>query len=162
MLMRTTRFWYNLHQLRFWYNRHQLRFWYNLHQLRSISKDWKAILFKNNLKIPKGHSEAVNRQYNGQQKNDKQRSKNILWSKWTKQYTVEPAHGVTCTKKLPFFCPVIENFIWFKPLLRGHLYFKATFYLSQRRPHNTGLISQNRLMALVLIHYLEAAHIIHK
>ena len=105
------RFWYNLHQLRFWYNLHQLRFWYNLHQLRSISKDWKAILFKNNLKIPKGHSEAVNRQYNGQQKNDKQRSKNILWSKRTKQYTVEPAHGVTCTKKLPFCCPVIENFI---------------------------------------------------
>jgi hypothetical protein len=31
----------------------------------------------------------------------------------------------------PIFCPVIENFIWIEPLLRGHLSYKATFSLSQ-------------------------------
>ena len=35
--------------------------------------------------------------------------------------------------------PVIENFIWIEPLLRGHLSYKATFMLSQRWPLNTGL-----------------------
>ena len=42
-----------------------------------------------------------------------------------KTFTVKPTHVVTFIKQLPelkvtFFCPVIENFIWIKPLLRGH------------------------------------------
>jgi hypothetical protein len=35
--------------------------------------------------------------------------------------------------------PVIENFIWIEPLLRGHLCYKATFSLSQWWPLNTSL-----------------------
>jgi hypothetical protein len=31
---------------------------------------------------------------------------------------------------LIFPCPIIENFIWIEPLLRGHLYYKATLSLS--------------------------------
>jgi hypothetical protein len=38
-----------------------------------------------------------------------------------------------------FSCPVVENFIWIEPLLRGHLFYKATFSLSQRWPFNTCL-----------------------
>ena len=38
-----------------------------------------------------------------------------------------------------FSCPIIENFIWIDPLLRGHLSYKATFSLSQRWLLNTGL-----------------------
>ena len=53
--------------------------------------------------------------------------------------TVKPAHAVTCIKRSPFSCPVIENFIWIEPLLRGHLYSKVTFSLSQLWPLNTGL-----------------------
>ena len=30
-----------------------------------------------------------------------------------------------------YVCPVIENFIWIVPLLRGHLSYKSTFSLSQ-------------------------------
>ena len=41
--------------------------------------------------------------------------------------------------KVTFSCPVIGNFIWIEPLLKGHLSFKATFTLSQRWPLNTGL-----------------------
>jgi hypothetical protein len=35
--------------------------------------------------------------------------------------------------------PVIENFIWIVPILRGHLSYKVIFSLSQRWPLNTGL-----------------------
>ena len=45
--------------------------------------------------------------------------------------TVKPAHVVTCIKRSPFSCPVIENFILIEPLLRGHLSYKTTFSLSQ-------------------------------
>ena len=50
---------------------------------------------------------------------------------WIEDYlifisTVKPAHVVTSIKQSPvlkghLFCPVIENFIWIEPLLRGHL-----------------------------------------
>ena len=33
--------------------------------------------------------------------------------------TGKPAQAVTCIKRSPFSCPVIENFIWIQPLLRG-------------------------------------------
>ena len=56
-----------------------------------------------------------------------------------KYYTVEPAHAVTWIKKAPYSCPVIENFIWIEPLLRGHLSYKATFSLFKSWPLNTGL-----------------------
>jgi hypothetical protein len=59
---------------------------------------------------------------------------------------VKPAHAVTSIKQSPVFkghlflsYPVIENFIWIEPLLRGHLSYNATFSLSQRWPLNTGL-----------------------
>jgi hypothetical protein len=29
-----------------------------------------------------------------------------------------------------YSCPVMENFIWFEPLLRGHLSYNANKYLS--------------------------------
>jgi hypothetical protein len=45
-------------------------------------------------------------------------------------HTVKPAYAVTCIKSSPFSCPVIENFIWNEPFLRGHLSYKATFSLS--------------------------------
>jgi hypothetical protein len=45
----------------------------------------------------------------------------------------------TGPKRSPFSCFITENFIWIEPLLRGHLSYKATFTLSQRRPLNTGL-----------------------
>jgi hypothetical protein len=38
-----------------------------------------------------------------------------------------------------FSCPVIDNFIWIEPPLRGHLSYKATYSLSQGWPLNTGL-----------------------
>jgi hypothetical protein len=47
--------------------------------------------------------------------------------------------AITSIKQSPFSCPVIENFIWIEPLLRGHLSYKATISLSQRWPLNTGL-----------------------
>jgi hypothetical protein len=34
--------------------------------------------------------------------------------------------------RTPFSCPVMENVICIDPLLRGHLSYKASFYLSQR------------------------------
>ena len=48
-------------------------------------------------------------------------------------------HTATFIKRSPFSCPVMENFIWIEPLLRGHLTYKATFSLSQWWPLNTGL-----------------------
>ena len=54
-------------------------------------------------------------------------------------YTVKPAHVVTSIKQSHFSCPVIENFIWIEPLLRGHLSYQAIFSLTQRWPLNTGL-----------------------
>jgi hypothetical protein len=53
--------------------------------------------------------------------------------------TVKPTHVVTCIKRSTFSSPVIENFIWIDPLLRGHLSYKANFSLSQWWPLNTGL-----------------------
>ena len=47
--------------------------------------------------------------------------------------------NVTCIKRSPFSCPVIESSIWIEPLLRGHLSYKATFSLSQRWPLKRGL-----------------------
>jgi hypothetical protein len=41
--------------------------------------------------------------------------------------------------RLPFSCPVIENFIWFEPFLRGHLSYEATISVSQKWHLNTGL-----------------------
>ena len=38
--------------------------------------------------------------------------------------------------KVTFPWPVIENLIWIEPLLRCHLFYKATFSLSQRWPAN--------------------------
>ena len=46
--------------------------------------------------------------------------------------TVKPARAVTCIKRSPFSYPVIENFIWIEPLLRGHLSYRVTFSLFQR------------------------------
>ena len=40
---------------------------------------------------------------------------------------VKPTHVVTSIKQSPFSCPVVDNFIWIEPLLRGHLSNKATF-----------------------------------
>jgi hypothetical protein len=44
-------------------------------------------------------------------------------------YTVTPAYGITSFKQSPVLkghlFPVIENFIWIKPLLRGHLSWKT-------------------------------------
>ena len=55
-------------------------------------------------------------------------------------YTVKALQGVvTCVKRSPFSCPIIEKFIWIEPLLRGHLYWKITFSLSQRWPPNACL-----------------------
>jgi len=56
----------------------------------------------------------------------------------TEYTTVKPVHTVTCVKRSPFSCPVIENFIWIEPILRGHLSYKATFSFFQRWPFNTG------------------------
>ena len=62
-----------------------------------------------------------------------------MWPLWAVAFytqvkiIVKPAHAVTCIKRSPFSCPVIENFIWIEPLLRGH------FYLSQGWLLNTGL-----------------------
>ena len=59
--------------------------------------------------------------------------------------TVQPIHEVIFIKqspvfkRSPFYCPVIEYFIWTEPLLRGHLSYKTTFSLTQRWPLNTGL-----------------------
>ena len=47
--------------------------------------------------------------------------------------------AVTCIKRSPFSCSVIDNSIFIEPLLRDHLSYKATFSLSQRWPLNTGL-----------------------
>ena len=51
--------------------------------------------------------------------------------------TVKPV--VTCIKGSPYSCPVIENFKWIEPLLRGHLSYMTTSSLSWRWPLNTGL-----------------------
>jgi len=54
--------------------------------------------------------------------------------------TVKPAHAVSCIRRSHISCPVIENFIWIEPLLRGLLSYQATFSLSERWPINTGWI----------------------
>ena len=41
--------------------------------------------------------------------------------------------------KVTFSCPVIESFIWMECLLRGLLFYKATFSLSPMWPLYTGL-----------------------
>ena len=68
--------------------------------------------------------------------------------------TVKPSHAVTCIKRSPFSCTVIENFIWNEPLLRGHLSYKATFSLSQRWPLNTGLTVYCALFFVPFRHFL--------
>jgi hypothetical protein len=73
------------------------------------------------------------------------------------QYTIKPAHEVTSIKRSPvlkghfFSCPVMENFIWFEPLLRGHLTYEATFSSSQAWPLNTGLI----IYVFTVLHTIE-------
>jgi len=62
----------------------------------------------------------------------------------------KPAHVVTSTKQSPIFkgsifCPVIENCIWIQPLLRDHLFYKATFSLSQRWQLHAGLTVFDKL-----------------
>ena len=47
--------------------------------------------------------------------------------------------AVACIKRSPFYCPVIENVIWIEPLLRSHLSYQATFYVSHKWPLNTRL-----------------------
>jgi hypothetical protein len=54
--------------------------------------------------------------------------------------TVKPAHAVSCIRRSHISCPVIDNFIWIEPLLRGLLSYQATFSLSERWPLNTGWI----------------------
>jgi hypothetical protein len=44
---------------------------------------------------------------------------------------------VFCINRSPFSCSVIEIFILIEPLLRGHLYLKITFSLSQMYSLNT-------------------------
>jgi hypothetical protein len=58
------------------------------------------------------------------------------------KYTIKPAHGVTSIKQSPvlkghIFLSVIESIIWIKPLLRGHLSYKNTFYVFQLRCKTT-------------------------
>ena len=67
--------------------------------------------------------------------------------KWHKSvefiFTVNPALAITCIRRSPFSFAVIENFIWIKPILRGHLSYKATFSSSWGWPLNTGLTIVN-------------------
>ena len=58
--------------------------------------------------------------------------------------------SIFSTVKSPFSCPVIENFVWIEPLLRGHLSYKATFYLSHRWLLNTGLTVNATLKGLIV------------
>jgi hypothetical protein len=41
------------------------------------------------------------------------------------------AQEVTCIKRSPFSCRVIENFIWIEPLLRGHLSYRPLFFVQK-------------------------------
>jgi hypothetical protein len=61
-----------------------------------------------------------------------------MWFMWINN-TAKPVHVATSMKQSPFSSPVIENFMWIEPLLRGYLSFKASFSLSQWWPLNTGL-----------------------
>ena len=64
------------------------------------------------------------------------------WINWNYSDSCPCSHlysVVACIEWSPFYCPVIEYFIWIEPLLRGHLSYKATFSLSQMWPLNTGL-----------------------
>jgi hypothetical protein len=49
-----------------------------------------------------------------------------LYTISTKQYAIQPCDVVTCIKKSPFSCPVIETFVWIGPVLRGRLSYKDT------------------------------------
>jgi hypothetical protein len=51
--------------------------------------------------------------------------------------------AVTCIRRSHFSFAVIENFIWIKPILRGHLSYKATFSSSWGWPLYTGLTIVN-------------------
>ena len=67
-------------------------------------------------------------------------------------YTVKFIRVVTSIKRSPVSSPVIENFIWIGPLLRSHLFYKATFTLSQSWPFNIGLtvlVFDNRCFSLL-------------
>jgi hypothetical protein len=59
-------------------------------------------------------------------KNSQRRRKNVICHN-----TIKPAHAVTCIKHSPFSCPVIGNFIWIEPLLRGHMSYNATLFFSK-------------------------------
>ena len=63
--------------------------------------------------------------------------------------------AVTCIKRSSF--PDIENLIWIEPLLRGHLFYKATFSLSQIWPLNTGMtiVKKMRDITLTYVHFYE-------
>ena len=70
-------------------------------------------------------------------------------------YTVKPAQAVTCIKRSPFNYPVIANFIWIEPILRGHLSYKATFSFSQWWPLNTGLTVYSYCFIFILLLYTQ-------
>ena len=78
-----------------------------------------------------------------------------VWQMTCFLYTVKPANVVTSIKHVPFSCPVIKNFIWIGPLLRGHLSYKATVSWSQGWPLNTGLTT---LFQLSLVDILLSYH----
>jgi hypothetical protein len=66
-------------------------------------------------------------------------------------FTVKLAHAFTLNKQSPvlkgllfFPCPVIENFIWIEPLLRGHMSYKTTFFLFCHRKFHMNWTSFKR------------------
>jgi hypothetical protein len=63
-------------------------------------------------------------------------------------YIPSPKYLTQWPWPLTYDCPVIENFIWIEPLLRGHLCYKATFLCSKG-----DLLIQLWLYILMLIYY---------
>ena len=65
--------------------------------------------------------------------------------------TVKPAHAVTCIKRSPFSYPVIENFIWIEPLLRGHLFFvpKMTSWYRFQHAHSHTAVRVSRRIKIM-------------
>ena len=61
--------------------------------------------------------------------------------------------AVTCIKRSPFSCPVIDNFICIELLLRGHLSYKDTFCLSQRWPLDTGWTVYSEMRSAFITFY---------
>ena len=60
----------------------------------------------------------------------KQRMTMLLLENNYKIYTSPCSHlyiAVIDIKRSPLSCPLIQHFIWIEPLLRGHLFYMATF-----------------------------------